>query len=130
LSVGFYFRAGQSAITTTKPGLFSWNYKASVPLSDMLHAWDSGGPTFVEEPGGLALAGIHDAILGTTFFDTGVTRLVPAINAAVAAAGLNEQPWSTQPPHAGPSSLALVGRGLAAWYAVRQRNHSTGALDS
>jgi hypothetical protein len=99
LSVGFYFRAGQNAIATTKPGLFSWNYKASVPLSDMLHAWDSDGPTFVEEPGGLALAGIHDAILGTTFFDTGVTGLVPAINAALAAAGLNEQAMVyTTPP--------------------------------
>lgn len=126
IPVGQPFVAGLGSIASVTSQVLSYDYSATVPLSSYLTSGDSGGPTFATESNGdLALIGIHESVATGLFSnDTDVAGLLPEIDAAMTALGSPYQATVWKPPPPGtpePSSLALVGIGLAAWYAVNRR---------
>jgi hypothetical protein len=135
LSVGVPYRAGENVIasfgTTQESTLaitYRFNYSAAGPsLQDWVQPGDSGGPTFTEEPaGGLALVGLHSFFSGfesgqTWSEDTYVSSLMDTMKNDIAGLGSSDvlTVYSQATPE--PSSLALMGIGLACVFAIGRR---------
>jgi hypothetical protein len=132
LSVGVPWAVGRNTIagfgtesigaSTGSVLTYNWNPGAGT-FSDLLQSGDSGGPTFTYAPdGSMLLVGLHWYIGGTITGqqDSGDT-FVSAYASQIAAAEALLPPTGVPEP----SSLALLGIGMAAMFGVLRRRRAT-----